>query len=170
MDIIGYIETQVALNTSQQYFFATIVFVLAILTLRIFKFFIIHRIRSMAQKTKTLFDDMLVEMVDSLSWSFLSFLAFYCAIKFVILPQIVNTILWYMLILFLFFYGLKAIFKGIDFFVQKELKKRENLENSSFLGIIGMISKGLIFVIAFKHVSFGNSFKHHSTFIIVFFF
>ena len=98
------ISNQINLNEIDGYFTALIIFAISISILRIFKFVIIKKLKKIAEKTKTKYDDIVIDMIDKVGWPFYILISLYISfhylesLKFGLSSEI-KTILYYIIII-----------------------------------------------------------------------
>ena len=148
-DIIQTFNLILSNNSSAEFISAGLVFVVILILLKMFKMIIIHRLKSLAKKTRTEFDDTMMEFVDEINWPFLTFIAVYVASKFMELFA-VQDVIDYMLIIFTVFYAVKAGTKVVDYIAKKEINRRKKIEGeaTSLIQVFASIVKVVIWVIA----------------------
>ena len=81
-------------NTGYDYVLAIIIFVGLLVILKIFQVIILTRLYKLAQKTKTDFDDVLINIFKTIRPPFYFLIALYFGIKVLTLPEIVFKILY----------------------------------------------------------------------------
>lgn len=134
-----------------QYITALVVFAAIILALKLFKIYIINFLKKASKKTKTDVDDMVIEFIDSIKWPFYVYVSFYISAKLLLLPEILNKGLYYLLVFLIVLYAVKGLMKVIDYISEKEIKKRKE-NNISMIMVLANIAKFIIIIIAFLMV------------------
>jgi len=132
-------------NSIKGYLIAFGFFVLAIIVLKIFKQIIIVKIKKLADHTKTEFDDLLIKTVDSIGWPFYLFLSLYFAFKFIIIPGILERIVFYLLLIIGIYYVVRGIQRIIDYGFHKIIKKKQD---TAVVNLLSKITKIVLWVIA----------------------
>jgi len=121
-------------NTIFKYLVALGVFLVSLLVLKIFKMIIIGRLHKLAEKTSTNIDDILIKTVDSIKWSFYFFISLFIAIQFIKLPDIINRIISYVIVIIVAYYIVKILQKfaeyGLDMVIEKKKKSEENFDST----------------------------------------
>ncbi len=149
--ILERISSAFAANTAYDYLIALIAFAVILGIFKGFKFFLLKRLRRFAEKTSTDYDLLAVDIVETFGWPLYFSVALYLASLMLVVPQTVSRIIIYIILVYLIFYGVKACFAVVDFFVNKEVekrKKKEIVEGTSFLKLLGNIVKGIVLIIA----------------------
>ncbi len=133
-------------NTGENYLISLGLFLGLFLIFWCFDKYLIHHFRKIAKKTKTNWDDIFVSFLSGISWFFYFYLALYVAFKTLKLPEILNDISFYILIVFIIYYVARGISKIIDYFVEKQVSKRKEhqLGNTSMMKVFGTLAKVLI--------------------------
>jgi len=147
-DLLSY---QIGNNVGRDYLFAFASFVVFIVALLIFKGIIIHRLKILAKKTKTDFDDLLIKSINSVHWPFYVLISLFIASRFVTIPNFVDNILNYIIIVLVTYYLVRFLINIVDFGMDKIVQKRKKEEDAfdpSILGILGKIIKGVLWGIA----------------------
>jgi len=132
-------------NSIKGYLIAFGFFVLAIIVLKIFKQIIIVKIKKLADHTKTEFDDLLIKTVDSIGWPFYLFLSLYFAFKFIIIPGILERIVFYLLLIIGIYYVVRGIQRIIDYGFHKIIEKKQD---TAVVNLLSKITKIVLWVIA----------------------
>ena len=136
-------------NYIEEYLLAFGVFLLTVLILKIFKYVIITRIKNITAKTKTQYDELFIEIIDNIGWSFYVFLSLYVAIKFIWTPVYVNTALYYALLFIVVYYAIKGSQTIIEHIALKIISKRKNKEEEYIITLLSNIFKISLWGIAF---------------------
>ncbi len=158
--IFLYSNEILANNSLTDYLLALVVFIVMISVLRVFKYVIIHRLKKLFAKTKTEIDDLLIRVIDSIGWPFYAFLSVYIAVRFIFLPDIIMTILYYILIILITYYVIRGAHVIIDFSTHRFVREREKQKkkvDTSVVDLLGKVLKGLLwlFALLFLLASFG---------------
>ncbi|MBU1974978.1 MAG: mechanosensitive ion channel family protein [Nanoarchaeota archaeon] len=145
----GFLEGKILGIQFQEYITALIVFLIALLVLRLFKYLILQKLHNLAKKTKTKIDDILIESVKDIGWIFYIMLSIYTGLFFIGIPNIVTRIFEYILLVVLVYYAVKFIIAIIEHSAESyvEKKKSENLGKSA-MHLITTFAKWIIWVIA----------------------
>ncbi|MFC1612567.1 mechanosensitive ion channel family protein [Patescibacteria group bacterium] len=134
-------------NTIGAYAIALGAFIGFLILFFIFQKIIVFKLRRLAKKTKTKADDALIEIADSVRPPFYSFLAFYLAIKFLAIPELLTKIINVVLIIWVIYQIIKAVQIFIDYLVKKGLKKEGRAGSEEIIKLIGKISKGILWAL-----------------------
>lgn len=138
-------------NTGQEYLIAFAIFAGLFILFRLFNYALIHRLKKVAEKTKTSWDDVVIDFLEGVHWFFYIYLALYLASLFLVVPETVTNWRNYILIIFIGYYVGKGLAKVIDGLVGRQIKKRqkekETSEGSSMMIVLGAIGKAIMWVI-----------------------
>ena len=145
-DILKY---NIAYNSLEEYLLAFGVFLVVVLILKIFKYVIIARIKNVTAKTKNQYDEIVIEIIDNIGWSFYVFMSLYVAIKFIWVPFFVNTALNYILLFVVVFYAIKGSQTLIERIALKIISKRKNKEEEYIISLLSNVLKISLWGIAF---------------------
>jgi small-conductance mechanosensitive channel len=139
-------------NLIRDYLIAIGIFIAILIGLDVFKRYIIHALKKAAKKTKTKADDFLIHYIDHISWWFYIIIAVFISSKYLVLPNIANNILYYILIIGVVYYFVKGLNKTVDYIAKKEVKKRHEAdvrEGTSLIKTLSTIVKATVWIIAF---------------------
>ncbi|UCG94962.1 MAG: mechanosensitive ion channel family protein [archaeon] len=142
-------------NTMGNYTFAFIIFLVVLAVLRIFKYVIIKRLKKLVKKTKTDIDDLVVEAIENVfKPPFYSFVSFYVAIRWIVVPEEVHLYLYYILVFVGTYYGFKFVSTFIDYGTKKIIEKQEKEEgkkklDTSAIKMMSSLIKGILVILAF---------------------
>ncbi|MFH2106387.1 MAG: mechanosensitive ion channel family protein [Candidatus Micrarchaeota archaeon] len=151
MDISGLLGYTVGSDAIQDYTNAIVVFLVALIILRFFKFVVISRLKKITQKTKTGIDDVLVNVVDQIGWFFYVLLSIYLSLLFVPHPQLLDQVMYYALLISITYYAVRAVQQIIDYAERKFIREREKEAgetDSSLVHLMTQIVKAVLWLIA----------------------
>jgi len=137
-------------NTGQEYLVAFAILVGLFVFFRLFNYVIIYRLRKVAKKTKTQWDDFVIDFLEGIHWFFYIYLSLYLASLYLKVPEVVANWRNYILILFLGYYVGKGLAKVIEGFVQRQIQKRKKKHktgNTSMMKVLGSIGKVIVWTI-----------------------
>lgn len=138
-------------NGVNDYLLAIAVFVFAIIVLKIFKYVILRNLKRIAAKTKFKFDDLLIEIVDRFGWYFYVLIAVYIAINFLVVPDILRSLLYYAILISLTYYAVRAVQSLIDYgtgiLIQQRFEEEKEAD-TSVIDLLSRIAKGVVWIIA----------------------
>jgi len=131
MDIIEQLKNyELWNNTAYDYVLGVLIFIGLIIVLKIFQAFILSRLKKLAEKTKTDFDDVLIDIFRKVKPPFYFFISLYFGIKVLTLPDIVNTVIDILFIIAIVYEVIRGLERLLDFFTDKYLAKIEKTEES----------------------------------------
>ena len=121
------------------------VFILTIITFRIFKYFILRKLRYLATKTKSDLDDLLINIIEDINWPFYVVIAFYFSLHFLdfIHSVFILKALEYILMIIVVYYAVKAVQAFIDYGTKKVVLKKKEDEEVEDISLINNISNVL---------------------------
>ncbi len=138
-------------NTLEGCLVALGVFVLLVAVFKVFKFVVIHKLKKISAKTRTDLDDFLIVVIDSVRWPFYVLLSLFIALQSVHVPDIVGTVLYYMLGLAVVYYVVRAMQSLIDYGAGKAVKQRQkegkDVDTSVIDFLCGLL-KGVLWFVA----------------------
>ena len=139
-------------NTMYDYVLAFLVFLAAIIVLKLFQAVILARLRKFAQKTKTDLDDIMIEVFSGVRPPFYFFVALFVGIKMLTFPELVSKIITILFLIVVVFEVVTALSKLIDFFFTKYMKagaKGKDKKMSETMGrALTMLVKAVLWVVA----------------------
>jgi len=146
-DLLNY---SVGKNIGIDYLMATASFIIFIIALVIFKGIIIHKLKRLAKKTKTEFDDLLIKCVNDIRWPFYVIISLIISLKFVTLPDFIQKAFDFIAIIFVTYYAVKFIQSIIDFGANKIKQKGqgEGKFDAHIIGMLNKILKGVLWAVA----------------------
>ncbi|MFC1685576.1 mechanosensitive ion channel family protein [Nanoarchaeota archaeon] len=136
-------------NVGGDYVTAFWVFIIILIGLKLLGVYILYFFKSISKRTKTQIDDMMVNFISRIKWPFFLYMAFYAGTRFLILPDLINTVLNYLLVIFVGFYVIVGLNKAINKFTDYQIKKKGDNSGTSMIKILAIIAKIAIWIIAF---------------------
>lgn len=112
-------------NTVEQYLFALGVFVAINIAIIVFKKYVLHVLRKIVKRTKNDFDDIMIDILESIKYPLYLVLALYISLWFLAVPQVVMDTGYYLLLIGCLYYVVKALQATIDFFAAEYDKKSQ---------------------------------------------
>lgn len=110
-----------AQNTVYDYLLALLIFIGAIILLKLFQVFILSRLKKWAQKSKTEFDDIIIQIFTKIKLPFYIFVALFFGTKALIMPDIISKIISGLFLLVVVYEAIRAVGSIIDFFADRYL-------------------------------------------------
>lgn len=139
-------------NTSNGYLIALGVFVLLFVIFKIFDSYIVYALKKAAKRTKTTWDDALIDFIEGIGWPFFAYLALYIAALFLALPGSIRGVLDFLIWLFVFFYAARGLSNlvahGLNRYKSRREKKKE-ATSESMIQVMKILSKILIWSLTF---------------------
>jgi small-conductance mechanosensitive channel len=145
------ISDKINFGNTNMYLAALLIFAFSILILRIFKFVIIKKLKKIAEKTETKYDDIAIDMVDKIGWYFYVLIALYATFHYLESLQFdlfseIETILYYILVAIVIYNVVKIIHALVDH-SSDILIKRKDVDTST-IDLLSKIVKGTLWLIA----------------------
>jgi len=151
MALLDFLNYNIGNNIGKDYFMALTSFIIFIIALLIFKGVIIRRLKKLAKKTKTEFDDNLIQYINGLRWHFYVFLSLFISLQFVTLSASMDKFLNHIFIIFVVYYSVKFLQNIFDFAADKlkqKGKKEEAEHYSSVIEVLKKVIKGVLWAVA----------------------
>jgi len=130
-------------NTIGAYAMALFVFFLVYIVLLVFRKGVLKKLKGLAEKTKTDFDDLLVEIVSAVGPPLYLLLSAGIALQFIQHPSWVKNIGYWVALFVVVYSAMKALSRVIDYFFAKIIKKRLEEDGTFDLSVIKLLGKGL---------------------------
>ncbi len=138
-------------NTIFDYIIALGVFALTWLIIFLVKKIILVQLKEIAKRTKTTFDDKLIEYVNSINIFFYIVLSIYISTSFLVLPGIIHTVTYYSLLITVAYYVVKFSHKIIEHLflkIEHEQAKKFHETDFSQLHLMRDVVKAVVWFIA----------------------
>jgi len=121
-------------NSGYTYLKAALIFIGLLILLKIFREIILARLKKFAEKTKTDFDDVLIDIFKTIKPPFYLLVSLYISIKTLVIPEIVFKIINILFIIAVIYEIIHAIEKVIDY--SFKIKGKENASITSTIKLI----------------------------------
>lgn len=131
-------------NSGQDYALALGIFVVSFVLFRLFNYYLLHRLRNLAKRTKTQWDDLLIDFLQEIRWFFYVLLSCYIALQFLVIPSLVGKIASYVMLVAAGYYIAKGVSCAINHGVEEQIQKRQKEDvhhSGSMLKVLGIILK-----------------------------
>jgi len=122
-------------NTAYEYLMAVIIFFVLIIILKIFQLVILAKLKKLALKTKTDFDDMLIEVFSGLRPPFYILISLYFSLQSLFLSELIVMLVRTLLIVVIIFEVIQAIVKLFEYFLEKYLAKSKTKTGKKILTV-----------------------------------
>lgn len=135
-------QVRVLGNTIEEYIYALIVFLGALLVFKIVQLVLFKYFHKLAQKTKTEIDDVFLEILQKIRPPFYFYVALYFALKTLKINLWLNRILSAVLMVWVTY----QVIVSIQILINRVIKKRvaKDATSEAILGLMGKILKGII--------------------------
>lgn len=121
-------------NTIINWMIAGFVFVVTIITLKLFRQMVILYIKKVAEKTRNKIDDIIIEAIEKIHWPFYVIVSFYFALKFLKVYELLQNWSFYIFLICIVFYSIKFLSSLIDLGAQTIINNSQ--ENQEDIGVI----------------------------------
>src|SRR3989344_466142 len=152
MAILSFVQSIISQNTSSQYFTAFSIFLTIIVLLYVFKKYAVHLIHKLTKRTQTDIDDYALEFIAGVRWPVYVLLAIFLALRSLVIPPFLSTVVNYLLIFFIIYYFVKGLSKVIDYVIQRKVKHYEKSDahhDTHAIKLLANMLKVFIWIIAF---------------------
>lgn len=156
--ILSILNYDLAGNLVMNYLISLVLFIVALILLRIFKFVIVKKLKTISKKTKTKIDDLLIDFIESINWFFYILIALYISLKYIQIPNFIDTGLYYLVLIFITYYTVRLVSYLIDYTTNIYMSKKENTkagrekkikeEHSSIIELFVKFLKAIVWFIA----------------------
>jgi len=134
-------------NTLAQYIETLILLVLLLILFRLIQFLIISRIKKFSETTTNDIDDAFSKVIQTVKPSFYFFLSFYLASKSLVLPAIAQSVINWVLVLWLGYQIVTALQVMIDYLFGKKIAS-EDPGTAEALKTLSTVTKIVLWIIA----------------------
>jgi small-conductance mechanosensitive channel len=138
-------------NTVWQLMFAVFVFVSIYTGLKLFKKYVIRNLAKLSKKTESDFDDLIIQILQSIGAPFYLFVSLAVGIRFVDQPELLKKVLFYIALAVVVYTVVRAIQQLIDYGFQKGIRKRLEEDprfDVSVVRVLSKFAKGVVWIIA----------------------
>ena len=112
-------------NAVLDYLIAVAVFVAVILVAQFFKYQVVQFLKRLSKRTKSDFDDFLIDVIDGIGWPLYIILGLYAGVKFLEVPSLVHTAMHVLLVVIAAYYAIKSVQSIIDYGAGRVTKRKE---------------------------------------------
>ena len=153
IDLLEKLKYELYGNTLEDYLIALGIFIGVIIILKIFQVFILRKLKKLADKTKTDFDDVVIGIFQNIRPPFYFFIALYFGLSFLTFPDIVEKTINIIFIVAIIFEVVRAFERILDYVVSRYLKKVEKDEEDrkssiAMIGALKLIARIIIWILA----------------------
>lgn len=136
-------------NTVQDYLIALVGFIASLLILKIFKFAILARLKSISKKTETQIDDLAVGIVDAVKWPFYFLISLYVALHFLTVPESVTHAVNLIILIVVVYYAVRSIQAVVKFSAERmQDKQGKGKVDTSAMNALTKVVNVVLWVIA----------------------
>lgn len=130
-------------NTLNDYLNFLVILLISVVIIRFFKFVIVKKLKDLAKKTETQIDDIVIDIIDKIHWTFFVLLALFVAINFIYIPEFIVTILNYTIAIYVVYYAIKMVHILIDYYTDSLIKKKQKYDKESDVSVIHVMNQFL---------------------------
>lgn len=148
--VARYLDWTLLGNGGETWLLALAIFVGAFVVLEIFRSYILHVLARVAKKTRTHWDDIIVEALQGSTWRMYFYISLYAALQVLEFPPLAERIIAGIIFILIVYYVVKIIHQFVGLSVEAEAKRRrkEAGNDVSFVKVLGRIGQGTLWVIA----------------------
>lgn len=151
MDLTELLQYTFLNNTFKVYLTALFVGIAVWVGLWLFRTLVVRKMRTLASKTKTDIDDLVVEILRSFNLPFYLLLSVGAAAQFIIWPSFVSTLGFWVALVILVYAGIRAVARIVDYFFERVVKERLTKQadfDPSMVRLLGKFVRFGVWVIA----------------------
>lgn len=145
--IFPFLRTEFLNNTILDYLIGLIALIVFLIIFKIFQSIVLHKLKNLAEKTKTDIDDTLIKIVKSLKPGFYVFLSFWLALFFLNINEIGQKIIDAILLFWITYQVIIGMQIFIDYVIEKKFIKNKDKSTKTAASYLSMLSKGALWVI-----------------------
>lgn len=137
-------------NSGQDYLAALIMVAVGIMALKLFKRVVMRRLKKLASRTSADIDDFIIGILDQLHWPLYFLISVYIASQTLALPQFVNKVFGYALVIGVTYYIVRVLAALLDYATSKlvAVREREDKHEAQVIRTMSRIVKGVIWAVA----------------------
>jgi small-conductance mechanosensitive channel len=131
---------------------AAAAFMVTLAMARFFRFHILAYLKRISTKTKTDIDNLLLDLIEKIPWTFYVLISFFVAFRLADVPSVLSDTLWYAILAVLVYYMVRAVYIIIDFsrdFIIKKRKAADPHEDISLIELLARLLKYSMWFVAF---------------------
>ena len=138
-------------NSLTAYLISLGIFVGLFVVFKVLDSYAVFALKKFAKRTKNNIDDLFVGFLEKIGWPFYLFISFYIASLFLKLPDAVNVVFKYLLVIFIVFYasrGLIGVSNSLFDIYQEKRKSSNKSANESMTRVMKLLLKVAIWSLA----------------------
>lgn len=138
-------------NTGYAWVTAIGVFLVTLLILELFRRYFVRVLERVAQKTKTHWDDVIIEALKKVRLRAYFWIALFAGSRFLTFPSFAQSILDGAILVFIVYYVVKFIHIVIGMAAESEATRRKKAEqqDSSVVVVLGKVAQAILWIVAF---------------------
>lgn len=122
-------------NQLLDWVFAIVLFLAVYVVLKLFKMYLLNRLRRWAEHTKNEFDDVFIGGLEAIHWPFNLFIALYIAQRMLVLNDTFQNMMHYVLIVVVTYYVMRMVQAAVDVFLAKVMQTKKSDDPKSKEGM-----------------------------------
>ncbi|PIS04585.1 MAG: mechanosensitive ion channel protein MscS [Candidatus Buchananbacteria bacterium CG10_big_fil_rev_8_21_14_0_10_42_9] len=137
-------------NSGYDYIVSAVIFVGLLIALKIFQVIILARLKQLAKKTKTEFDDVLIKIFTKVKPPFYLVVALFFAVKALTLPSYANTLVKAFFIIAVVYEIIQAIHRLVDYFAKKYIDQADEEDKGtaeSMMSVVKIIVAAVVWIV-----------------------
>ncbi len=137
-------------NLVYDWLIAAAVFFAAIIALKVFQAVIAAKLKSLAKKTKTEIDDVIVNAIHTIHWPFYVMVSLYAALKFLEVSALMDKWANAVILIGVIYYAVRVIQEFVDIGANKIIKKKIEADetDTQIVEVLSTVIKFLLWVVA----------------------
>lgn len=152
-ELDAFLSVQIGTNSVLDYAVAFGIFIIVIAAFKTIKFVIIRNAKRLTAKTKTDLDDLFINSLDDIHWYFYIFVALFLSSQYLKLPQTINSLFYYLLVVGAAYNAIIIVQKLIDHVSAKIVKEKQkedgvDAHTISIIEVLTKISKYSLWAVA----------------------
>jgi small-conductance mechanosensitive channel len=146
------LQIEILGNSVYEWLIAVVVFVLVVAGLKIFQAVVVAKLKKITKKTKTEIDDIVINAIHAIHWPFYVLVALYAALHFVDTVEAVNRWSYYIILIAVVYYAVKAAQEFVDVGAKKIIQKRKKEEarehDTEIIRVLSSVIKFSLWIVA----------------------
>ncbi|MFW0862198.1 MAG: mechanosensitive ion channel family protein [Candidatus Komeilibacteria bacterium] len=134
-------------NSIQEYLVALAILIGAVIVFRVFKLILVARLKKIAKKTSTDYDDAFIAVLNKITWLFYLVLSAFIAMQFLNVGDRFDRIANYVFVIVFGWQVIKSILVVVDFILHKALSKGEEEPDAHKIDLFSKLIKIIVWVV-----------------------
>jgi len=138
-------------NTMEAYLIAAVAILLVLFVFRMFHYMTLWHLEDLSAKTENDFDDLLIDMLQSVTWWFYIYLSVWIGLFYITLAPLVRTVADSLLIILLVYQVIRAAGYAVEYGVRKQFNQPAGHEDS-IVALLSKLIRGILWALGFLFV------------------